>query len=41
MRNPARQRRQYRRFFSDLAILTSEANYTDECLLSLKGIQAN
>ena len=40
LRNSARQRRQYKRFFSDMAILTSEANYTDESLLSQKGIQA-
>jgi len=41
MRNSARQRRQYRRYFSDLAILTSEANFTDENLLGQKGLQAN
>jgi len=41
MRNSARQRRQYRRFFSDLAILTHEANFTDENLLSQKSIPAN
>jgi hypothetical protein len=41
LRNSARQRRQYRRFFSDMAILTSEANYTDESILSQKGIQPN
>jgi hypothetical protein len=40
MRNSARQRRQYRRYFSDLAILTSEANFTDENLLGQKGLQA-
>ena len=41
MRNSARQRRQYRKFFPDMAILTNEANYTDEYLLSQKGVQAN
>lgn len=39
LRNSARQRRQNRRFFNDLSILITEANYTDESLLSSKGIQ--
>lgn len=38
LRNSARQRRQNRRFFADLAILTNEANFTDEKLLRSKKI---
>ena len=41
LRNSARQRRQYKRFFNDLSILTNEANYTDESILVSKGIKAN
>lgn len=37
LRNSARQRRQNRRFFSDLVILTNEANWTDEQLLTKRG----
>lgn len=37
LRNSSRQRRQSRRFFSDLAILTNEANWTDEQLLAKRG----
>lgn len=41
LRNSARQRRQNRRFFADLAILTNEANYTDEQLLRAKMIKVS
>jgi hypothetical protein len=40
-RNNARQRRQHRRYFNDLSILVNEANWTDDHLLSKRGLPLN